>query len=128
MYNIGEILLNPYYKVSFFPDLYQLNLIKDALTIFLKSDRHDEDSLAKLSRATLAQQEAFIEILRMLIVHKAWIYQNDGHILGRVFQFKCKDGGTWNEDPETLEFKYTERSTCEYVMVPARCAESLQAA
>lgn len=95
-------VLNDYrLERTFFGDLFEKPLIKDALRIFLKANPN-EYSLGLLKMQPAEMQKEFLDTLKMVVMHELWMIQTEGKKV-TPFTYKAPQG-VWKQDPKTFDF------------------------
>jgi hypothetical protein len=104
-YYSRQRVLNDYrLESTFFEDLFEKELIKDALRIFLKANPN-EYSLKLLKMQPAEMQKEFLDTLKMVVMHELWMIQTEGKDgnTGKTFIYKAPQG-VWKQDSKTFDF------------------------
>ena len=100
-YGRENLLTNPPLQRTFFQDLFESKLVKDALRIFLKKEP-ESTSLQILTKSSAEKQQEFLDTLKMVVMHELWIVQSEGKDV-KPFVYKAPQG-VWMQNPETFKF------------------------
>lgn len=103
-YSRQNVLTDYRLERTFFGDLFEKTLIKDALRIFLKANPN-EYSLGLLKMQPAEMQKEFLDTLKMVVFHELWMIQTEGkdRKTGNTFIYKAPQG-VWVQDPKTFDF------------------------
>jgi hypothetical protein len=100
-YSRQRVLNDSRLESSFFGDLFEKQLIKDALRIFLKANPN-EYSMKLLKMQPAEMQKEFLDTLKMVVEHELWMIQTEGKD-EKTFIHKAPQG-VWMQDPKTFDF------------------------
>ena len=100
-YSRQNVLTDYRLERTFFGDLFEKKLIKDALRIFLKA-KPNEYSIGLLKMEPVEMQKEFFDTLKMVVMHELWIIQTEGKKV-TPFTYNAPQG-VWVQDPDTFVF------------------------
>lgn len=111
-YSRQNVLNNYQLERTFFGDLNEKPLIKDALRIFLKANPN-EYSLGLLKMQPAKMQKEFLDTLKMVVMHELWMIQTEGKNV-TTFTYKVPQG-VWVQDPKTFDFCFVPNTNTQNI-------------
>ena len=100
-YSRQNVLTDCRLERTFFGDLFEKKLIKDALRIFLKA-KPNEYSIGLLKMQPAEMQIEFLDTLKMVVMHELWMIQTEGKKV-TPFTYEAPQG-VWKQNPKTFDF------------------------